>query len=346
METMIQEKLFGKKAIERDIAWEEGMREEVVWLEILSRRRAVVTRHRCLGAEIRVGRSYANDFILDDPAVSLDHLVIRHEPGGSLVAESEDGFYRDGSVGKLHRAQLDGDRPIRVGQTLIRVRTPDYAVPATLSPIATATPTRLPSLPYILAASAAAVGLTLLQNWLGDYGQPKLQTYLLSAFMMAILAMAWAGAWALASRAASGRGRFDRNLLITFGAIVASTVLSMLVEFLTYSLSWDTAHTYSFIVFWLLFGAVILAHLRSIGPTRLAVKAMVVGIIAVVGIGFQTFTTIELRSVTGYHGKLALLPPSLRLTPAVGGDAFLARAQELKSQLERDRQRPIDSGIF
>ena len=44
--------------------------------QILSRHRDVVARQRCEGAEIRIGRAYDNDVIVDDPYVAPRHLRI------------------------------------------------------------------------------------------------------------------------------------------------------------------------------------------------------------------------------------------------------------------------------
>ncbi|HYC15496.1 MAG TPA: FHA domain-containing protein, partial [Stellaceae bacterium] len=72
--------------------------EEVTWIEVLGRHRDVVARLRFAGAEIRVGRAYDNDLVLDDPYVAPRHLLIRRETGGALVAEdlgSANGLYLD-----------------------------------------------------------------------------------------------------------------------------------------------------------------------------------------------------------------------------------------------------------
>ena len=70
----------------------------MIWIEILGRHRDVVARYRGDGAEVRIGRGYDNDVVIDDPYVAPHHLRVYRGDDGKLVAEdlgSADGLYAD-----------------------------------------------------------------------------------------------------------------------------------------------------------------------------------------------------------------------------------------------------------
>ena len=97
----------------------------MIWVEILSRHRDIAARVRIAGPEARIGRGYDNDVIVDDPYVAARHLRVFRDEAGQLVAEdmgSVNGTFLDGSKSRLARIVVDGTKPIRIGQTYLRVR--------------------------------------------------------------------------------------------------------------------------------------------------------------------------------------------------------------------------------
>jgi hypothetical protein len=103
----------------------------MIWVEILSRHRDVTSRVQIAGRSATVGRGYDNDVIVDDPYVAPHHLRVSRGEAGELVAEdlgSANGTYLDGGKARITRAVIDGAKPLRIGQTLLRVRSSAYAV--------------------------------------------------------------------------------------------------------------------------------------------------------------------------------------------------------------------------
>src|SRR6516225_4739158 len=97
----------------------------MIWIEILSRHRDLATRFRVPGPEVLIGRGYDNDVIVDDPYVAARHLRLFRDGEGQLIAEdlgSTNGTFVDGSKSRLARFAVDGQQPIRIGQTFLRVR--------------------------------------------------------------------------------------------------------------------------------------------------------------------------------------------------------------------------------
>src|SRR5882724_6757171 len=127
----------------------------MIWVEVLSRHRDVEARFRLEGPEVFIGRGYNNDVIVDDPYGGPQHLRIFRDETGQVVAEdvgSANGTFLDGGKDRLRRIVVDGTKPIRIGQTLLRIREPDYAVERERM----ARPER-PILPVVLALALGAV---------------------------------------------------------------------------------------------------------------------------------------------------------------------------------------------
>jgi len=128
---------------------------EVIWVEVLSRHREVAARHRCAGPEVQIGRGYGNDVVLDDPYVAARHLKVMRDETGTLVAidlGSRNGLFADAGRTRVERVVLDGDRPIRIGRTDLRIRGPEHGVPPEGWPTATGGLTAGARAPGVVAA--------------------------------------------------------------------------------------------------------------------------------------------------------------------------------------------------
>jgi hypothetical protein len=138
----------------------------MIWVEVLSRQRDVAERFRIAGPEARIGRAYDNDVIVDDPYVAAHHLRIFRDESGQLVAEddgSANGTFLDRGKDRLTRVNIDGTKPIRIGQTLLRVRESNHAV----EPERLARPERgIAPIVGIAVLGLAIVGIDALKIWL------------------------------------------------------------------------------------------------------------------------------------------------------------------------------------
>src|SRR5215471_15756453 len=106
---------------------------QMIWVEILTRHGEVLARHRLQcgagGEEVRVGRGYDNDVVVDDPFVAARHLRIARDESGALVAHdlgSANGLFVGPDRRRHERVAIDPSQPLRIGRTLLRVRETDY----------------------------------------------------------------------------------------------------------------------------------------------------------------------------------------------------------------------------
>jgi hypothetical protein len=310
--------------------------DEMIWVEVLSRHRDVVARHRCTGAEIRVGRGYANDVIIDDPHVAAEHLVIRRGEGDALLAETVNGadaFFDERDKRGATSLLLDGDRVLRIGHTLLRVRDASYTVPRERP----YTPRRR-HWPVIIALAIALLGLTALSTWLESVAEPKVTAFLQPPLWLSLFILGWSATWSVLARIFGGQAQFERNVIIALGGILGFTLVGMIAAGVGYSLSWGFISTYEYIPAWCAIGVICFLHLRAIGRARLWLKGGIVLAFLAVAIAMQTLAQSELRGGPAQQAYAhRLLPPALRLSPPQSEAAFFIDIERLKAQLDRDR---------
>lgn len=310
--------------------------DEVIWVEILRNRSTVAARHRFTGGTVRVGRGYGNDLVLDDPHVAPEHIRILRDPSGVLVAEdlgSHNGMFAGDERQRVQRMVLDGTGLIRIGTTYLRVRGSVFPVPPE-EPLVS----RRPVWPVAIVLGVLLVGLWGVFSWLNETTKPQAYDYAVPVLLVALIALAWTGFWSLLSHVFSGQARFLAHLVVGLSGLLAYTILSNGADFFEFSLSRPLPAVGRSIGLWLVLGIVGFVHLRVIGPGRLASKAGGVAALAATAIAIQLLTLTHQE--TPLTSTRRLFPPSLRLAPAQQEDAFFAKVEELRGELEKDRTKP------
>ena len=319
------------------------MSDKALWIEILSRHGEVVQRHRVDADEVRVGRAYDNQIILDDPYVGAHHARIVRDATGELIAEdlgSANGLFEDGSTQSVRRIVLGGDRPIRIGATRVRVRDASYAVVEERR-----FTQRARGWQIVMALGVALVTLQLLSTWLSQVGEPKLADYAGPVVAVCSVALVWAGMWAILARIFSGNVRFRRNLIVALSGMLVLMILFELSEYGAFALSRRELMAYRYVGLWLLLALFTFLHLRIIGVSHLRLKASAVAFIAVTAIAMQTLFNVRDRAnADRQHFVRALKPPVLRLAAPESESAFFAKAADLKKALERARRQQPPEG--
>jgi pSer/pThr/pTyr-binding forkhead associated (FHA) protein len=313
----------------------------MMWVEVLSRHHDVVARYRC-GDEARVGRAYDNDVVLDDPFVAPHHLRIARDDAGTLHAEdlgSVNGLYGVDDDARAARIALDGQRILRIGRTLLRVRAPEFAV----APERAAGPV-VRTWPLIAGLSVAVIVLTALTLWLNETRETQSSRYLLPVLGVALVVLVWTTGWAVLSRIFSGHAHFDRHLLAALSGLLAFFLFDELSEYGAFAFSSRTMADYAYVGNWILFGALCFVHLRAMGPGRVRLKAGGVAALAALAIVAQSVSRSEESSLTGQQSYLqGLKPPMFRMKRAQPLDNFLGDTERIKQGLDKARLQPPGS---
>jgi len=175
-----------------------------------------------------IGRSLENALILDDPHVDARHARLVEDEDGSLVIEDL------GSVNKLatsmhrdaERIRLRSGAEVTVGRTLLRFRDEAEPLPPALplhrglaAAHASPGPQRWHErTPVRLALIAATLVLLGVHAWFDNYARAGATDALTLALGVLLVAVVWAGTWAIAARAALGQFRFVAHLFIAMAA--------------------------------------------------------------------------------------------------------------------------------
>jgi hypothetical protein len=311
----------------------------VIWVEVLSRHHDVLARYRCDGHEARVGRAYDNDVVLDDPYVAPHHLRIVRDDAGTLYAEdlgSVNGLYTADGDERQTRVPLDGQRVLRLGRSLIRVRAPEFAVAPER-----VTERQVRTWPLIAALSLVVIGLAALELWLNETRESQPSRYFLPILGVALVVLVWTTGWTVLSRIFTGVGHFERHLLIALGGLLAFFLFDELSDYGAFGLSSRALAEYAYVGNWVLFAALCFVHLRAMGPRRVRMKAGAVAALAVLAIAAQSVSRTEESSLVGQQSYLqGLKPPMFRLKRAQTLDAFLGDTDRVKSAVDKARTEP------
>ncbi|MBV9562622.1 MAG: FHA domain-containing protein [Bradyrhizobium sp.] len=312
----------------------------MIWIEILSRHRDVTARFRIVDAEASIGRGYDNDVIVDDPYVAARHVRVFRDEGGQWIAEdtgSANGMFLDGGRARLARIVVDGRQPIRIGQTLLRIREAGHAV----DPERLARP-QWQVFPALLAAvlMLGILGVAAVSLWLGQTDEVRASTYLTPLLGISSLLLIWVGSWTLLSRIFSGRSRFLDNLLIALVGLLAFSLYGVLAQYAAYAWTWQAPVTYFYVFAWVLLAAAGFLHLRTVGRSRLWLKGGVVTVLLAAAIVVQMLQRSEAFSLSGRENTARLLlPPAFRAVPLQDETAFFGEIARLRAKLDADRSK-------
>jgi hypothetical protein len=313
----------------------------MMWVEILSRQRDVVSRFRIDGPEARIGRGYDSDVVVDDPYVAAQHLRIFRDETGQLVAEdmgSVNGTFLDGGNSRLARIVVDGRNPIRIGRTYLRIREIGHAVER--ERIAGPERRRLPIV-LTMALGVAILGILVLDIWLGQTVEARASSYVTPLLTVTAILLGWVTIWALMSRIFSGRSRFVGNLMIALAGAVAFALYADFARVAAFAWALSGVITYQYVAAWLILGVMCFLHLREVGRVRLWLKAGLVTALVVTAIGVQTLQRSEAFSDSGRQvATWQLMPPSFRAVSFHDQSAFFGEIANLRAGLDRDRSQP------
>lgn len=314
----------------------------VMVAEVLDKSGRVHSRYRLGDFPVSIGRGYGNDIILDDEFVSARHARIElEETGRPVVVDlgSENGTWLLPSLQRVTRAPLGEDSVLRLGHTLIRLRSPEYAVP----------PARRDSLGLNRATrwltqgvgAAAAYALAILIVMLDHY-QASAETVgmgqtLLAAMPVALALPVWAGLWALVSRSFAHHTFFVPHLSIASVGVVLFLALDTAGGYYAFAFSAERSADVLLQAATLVVAAAMLyGHLRFatlLTPRLVAASAVLAATALVAVAGFSDYVAgMEFSDELPYPGELK--PPLLRPGTGVSPADFTEAARRLEAPLD------------
>jgi len=319
--------------------------EGVIFVEVLDRRGHVAQRLRVDDLPATIGREYTSDVILDDRFVSPRHATIVRDSDGELALEdaaSANGLYEVQPLRRVTRAPITGDRQFRMGQTIVRIRDVHYPVPAAVPQRGRGTGRILEGRLRCLGVFILVGALLSLDTYLASYDRLTPGPVLTRLGILAVLLMAWFGAWSLVSRVLSQRFRLAQHAAVAALGMLACVVFSRAVDYYAFAFAADRSVE---VLLWGgafgLLAVTVYSHLRwsSAAPARrLAIGAIlasgtVVGLIGLlVASVYLNPSLYEWTSQPHYPAQLKL--PRLRVAHSRGVEGFFSEARELKTRVD------------
>lgn len=310
--------------------------------EILEKSGRVHERIRLTQFPVSIGRGYGNDIILDDDFVSPAHARIELDEEGQPVVvdlDSENGTFVLPALEKLQRRRLGEETLLRLGHTLIRLRSADYAVPRT----------RHDSLGmnrashWLASGAGAALSLgivallVLLEGYQTSTQFVKPEQLLLNALPVVLAIPVWAGLWALVSRSFAHHTFFLAHLTIASLGVIGFFLLDTAAEYYAFAFAADMSADVIFQgAAGLVAAAMLYGHLRFSTLLTPRVVATASVLVAASLLGLSTFTAyvegLQFNDDLPYPGELK--PPMFRLAKSRTPAQFAEDAKALQEVLD------------
>lgn len=257
------------------------------YLELLNRSGRVINRIAVTDAGLSIGRGYGNDLILDDPYVCPQHAQIRWN-GRALEVEvlpSVNGI-SSGEQKCAERFTLECDSQISIGRTLLRFRSVDYRVPATLVDHHLISPFRLLEKPLFQAAVfLVAIVMILLESYLDAVTKIELLKFVPSVVAMLVVIFIWSMLWAFASRLVQQKWRFWTHSAVALSGFILLQSVEVGWGYFAFAFAVNGGENlFLYLMSTLLLGLLVFLHLHfvTVAPwQRLARKAAGVAVVVV-----------------------------------------------------------------
>jgi pSer/pThr/pTyr-binding forkhead associated (FHA) protein len=317
--------------------------ERIVFVEILDRRGRVRERVRLAAFPATIGRSYTNNIIIDDKHVSPEHVRITLDENGTLIADdtnSVNGMYQDNLRKRVQQITINPDTHIRIGQTVLRFRGPDFAVsPAQLDKSAQTAPARFFTSGFVaLTLFLLSLVVLTLNKFFSSSDEFTFNKVLENLFIILLLFAFWAGIWSFVNRLVTHQFRFLPHLGLTGGVVVVFIILKIAAEYWAFLRApgiLDDALELPILglaCFLLLFGH--LTILSGVSFVKRLSVSLLVAIILFGGIGFHVY--LDGQKFSGdipFRGSLK--PLAKKWLQPVSMDVFFKDAETMKQELEK-----------
>ena len=311
------------------------------YVEVLGRHGDVKQRYRVEQLPISIGRSYANDVILDEAEVANFHAIVGLTQAG--VLQIRESGSRSGLVFQSKRVascELSGEEVVKLGHAQVRVRSAAFiANDKALKPASAEWDGLKPALVgFVLLMLSSLVSV-----WLSDTGQLSMTNQLFSIAALFALVTLWSGIWAFAGRVIGGAARFGRHFLIVTCGLVLVDIWSGISTVFAYAFSLEFLTAYGYHIVVAIIAGMIFYHLKSINDQHPKRAIGICTTLMVLGSG------LLLLSNDQRDGHLAdelymkhLLPPAIRLTANQPTEQFMQDAQALKVTVDKARLEAVD----
>jgi hypothetical protein len=308
------------------------------FVEHLHRDGSVLARIAVTGTQLTIGRALDNDLVLDDAHCAAHHA--RLEISSTGQAQLHDlGSVNGIALQRGKRAtqiEIHNDQPVRIGQSLLRIRATDWALPPE-KPLATRA-----VWPLALLALAAVLGHSAWEIWLTDV-QEKSPPYLYALSGAAAGIALWSGMYALLGRLISGNERFFSHVLIACCGLLAGVIMDEVLDLLSFTSGWLWPARIEQYVVILILAFTVRTHLRLADPRHWPTLRWGVAVVTVAALIVPAAQLwISSKRLTNIQTLGNLEHPALRLAGPTPAPSFKQRAAALQARVDAQRKEEDD----
>jgi len=320
----------------------------IIWIEQLSGQHAVQIRTRFELLPVRLGRSYANDFIVEDAGAAREHMTISSDPDGGLLAsavgEATFEILDDPQARQL--ARIDGNTVIRIGKILLRVRSEADVLELPECKTAPAGKTvseyLRAGLFFSMLPILLGIALFALRNWLADTDASGFSHYFVDRLALLYGIVPWVGHWALLSNAFAGDSRISRHLLVTGLGLSALALVKLALPLLSSGLAVGLTGWLDLPLSALVIGATLIAHIAEVANGRRILPAVALSMFAIcvaTGAGwYQDRQKAQLHARTPMPG---LSPAKVRLAAIQDRAEVLTQLGKIETLATEELKAPL-----
>jgi pSer/pThr/pTyr-binding forkhead associated (FHA) protein len=283
-----------------------------------------------------IGRALSNHLVIDDPHVAASHVRLEPDTQGALqlqVLDTRNGLGLDGQrLAAGSRVALPGGgASLLIGQTRLRLRLPDEALPPEKP---------LPTVNH----RAGWLALPLLALAVGEHAlslDPGAEaTQWLPLLLLPLGLIAWGSVWALLSKVFQHQFDFPGHVCIAVVWLLLMQLADLLLPQLGAALAWPGLWRANAALQVLLTAGWIGTHLVQVLPQHRRAIAVVVASATVAGSAVSL--TLSYRNHDSYSSApyMATLPmPAMRLSGTVAPEVLIEEMAGLAAPLaERVRK--------
>lgn len=313
-------------------------------IEVLDRLGRVKERVRAESFPITIGRAYSCEVILDDRYVSPEHVRIDCDEDGRVFVEdlrSTNGTQRLAPLATVTRVPLEDDMKLRLGHTVVRIRTGGHPVEPTARLIARVLPAGLLGNRALSVSLCIAVVSFFVADdylaWFENFSALRLLSE--TAGLVLVLAV-WAGLWSLVSRMLVQAFYFRQHCTVAAIWALLFAVFDTAIDYYAFAFSADaSAEAIAWVGVVPLLAGLLYSHLRLCSaspPVRLALRsATAAGAVVALGGLVYLGAQVEDEWPAGVAFSSHLKPPIFQMAPSRGVEEFFGRARLLKERVDR-----------
>lgn len=333
---------MGKVVEAKKKAFEMGRSEKLLgYLEVLARSGRTALRVPLTSEEVRIGRAFDNDVVIDDPYVCPHHIRLLPE-NDRLIAQdlgSKNGLLAGKGRRKEERLVLGSGEKFRIGRTTLRFRACGFRVEKTLVDRFTFSPLRFLwhplSMIFVCLLSAAYLSLDAFMSTAQKFEAKDLVEVLMSYALILIL---WSACWSFTGRMTTHKWNFTAHCAIASVAVLFTGFIDAAISYTVFSFDVDSlAEILEITLYTLLAVAVLYAHLGLVSQvSSLKLGGVAAGIILLVTGSILLVSHLNESDFSDHPlYRTTLKPPPFKVAESISSRDFFKRIDRLRTEVDR-----------